>query len=64
MDQPRDDFLADAGLAGDQDLGVRPRGAVDLGLERADRIAPADEPDFLLSRGRPTTVGSFLVVVD
>ena len=33
VNQPRDDFLADAGLAGDQDLGVRARGAVDVGLD-------------------------------
>ena len=50
MDQPRHDFLADAGLAGDEDLGVRPGGAVDLGFERAHHFAAADKPRFLLSQ--------------
>ena len=48
VDQSRDDFLADAGLAGDQDLRVGARGELDLGFDRADRVAAADEANLLL----------------
>ena len=38
MNQPGDDFLADAGFTGDQDLGIRPRRALDV-CSRLARIA-------------------------
>ena len=37
VDGPGDDFLADAALAGDQDLGVGARDALDFGLQIGDR---------------------------
>ena len=38
VNQTRDDFLADAGLAGDQHLGVGARGAVDVGFDACESL--------------------------
>ena len=43
VDGPGDDFLADAAFARDQNLRVRPRDALELGLELGDHRAVADE---------------------
>ena len=61
MNQPGDDFLANACLAGDEHLRIRASGAVDVSLDGADRIAATDEADFLMSSGSGQDVGSFLV---
>ena len=43
MDQPRDHFLADAALAGDQDLRVGSGRVLDFGVDGANRRADADQ---------------------
>ena len=58
MDLAGDDFLADAGLAGDQDLGVGARGALDLGLESANGLASPDELHFRTGCKRHETTSS------
>ena len=44
-DRPRDDFLADAALAGDKHLGVRARDALDLRGEIRDQRTGSDQVD-------------------
>src|SRR5262249_15811760 len=58
MNQPRDDFFPDTRLAGDEHLRVGASGAMDVGLDRGDGIAPADEADFVLSscNGQPSVL--------
>ena len=43
MDTPARDFLADAALAGQQHLGVAPRGVFDFGPNRLHRRADTDK---------------------
>ena len=43
MNQPRDNFFADAAFAGDENLGVRPRRAFDFFLDAADCFARSDK---------------------
>ena len=50
VNEPRDDFLADARLAKNQHLGVRSSGGRDFGPQRRHRGAFADERQFLSSR--------------
>ena len=49
MDQASDNFFTDPGFASYQNLGVGARGAVDIRLDRPNRVAMPDEADFLLS---------------
>ena len=57
MNAARYNFLADAALAGDENLRVAPRDAIDLGLEGVNLAALADEPEVLLV-ARPRTSGN------
>ena len=49
VDSARNEFLADAAFAGDQDLGIRARDALDLRLEIEHRRARADQSCSLSS---------------
>ncbi len=51
MDQSSDDFLADSGLSGDENFGIRARRAFEVGFECADRVAAADQAHFRVSCG-------------
>ena len=51
MNQTRDDFLADSRLARDEDFGIRAGRALQISLERADHIAPADQTHFRVPCG-------------
>ena len=60
-----DDFLADAALAGDQDLGVAARDAIDLGLQRVIICALlADQPDVLLVARAHSAGGGLTVLLN
>ena len=49
----RDDLLADAAFAADQDLRVAARHAIDLRLQRRHRLAAPDQADVLLGARAP-----------
>ena len=54
MNAARYNFLADAALAGDENLRIAARDAIDLGLEGMNLAALTDEPEVLLA-ARPRT---------
>jgi hypothetical protein len=43
VNQPRDDFLAHPGFAGDEYFGAGSRRAVDVGHDGPDRVAPTEQ---------------------
>ena len=57
MNAARDNFLADAALAGNKNLGVAARDPIDFGLQRVNLAALANEPEMLLV-ARPRTAGN------
>ena len=46
MNETRDHFFADSGLARNQDLRIRASRALDIALNASDRLALANESDF------------------
>ena len=46
VNQARDNFLADAGFAGNEHFGVGARRALDVGFNETDGFAATDETDI------------------